>query len=52
MKTTETNFIVSPVLNGWGEATDLPRQGASPAGEPSSQPSGQSPQAREDARPT
>jgi S1-C subfamily serine protease len=42
MKTTETNFNVSPVLNGWGEATD----------EPSSQPSGQSGQAREDARPT
>jgi S1-C subfamily serine protease len=42
MKITETNFNVSPVLNGWGEATD----------EPSSQPSGQSGQAREDARPT
>ena len=42
MKTTEPNFNVSPVLNGWGEATD----------EPSSQPSGQSSQAREDARPT
>jgi len=42
MKTTETSFNVSPVLNGWGEATD----------EPSSQPSGPSGQAREDARPT
>lgn len=42
MKTTERDFNLSPVLNGWGEATD----------EPSSQPSGQSGQAREDARPT
>jgi len=42
MKTTGTNFNVSPVLNGWGEATD----------EPSSQPAGQTGQAREDARPT
>lgn len=40
MKTTERNLTVLPL--GWGEATD----------EPSSQPSGQSGQAREDARPT
>jgi len=42
MKTTERDLTVLPVLNGWGEATD----------EPSSQPSNQSGQAREDARPT